>query len=75
MKVVNWMLLLKLGFFALYNGLSASLLRQATYSTVRFGVYEELKELYAEPGKPLSLGQLILMASASGWYLPEIRRS
>lgn len=57
------------GFLALYNGLSASLLRQATYSTVRFGVYEELKEVYSEPGKPLSLGQLILMASASGWYV------
>lgn len=57
------------GFLALYNGLSASLLRQATYSTVRFGVYEELKEVYREPGKPLSLGQLILMASASGWYV------
>lgn len=55
------------GFFSLYKGLSASLLRQATYSTVRFGVYEELKEKYNEPGKPLSLGQLILMASASGW--------
>ncbi|KAF3355408.1 hypothetical protein VdG1_04093 [Verticillium dahliae VDG1] len=27
----------------LYAGLSASLLRQMTYSTVRFGVYEELK--------------------------------
>jgi hypothetical protein len=57
------------GFFSLYNGLSASLLRQATYSTVRFGVYEELKEAYAEPGKPLSLGKLILMASISGWYV------
>src|SRR5277367_5969000 len=63
------------GFFALYNGLSASLLRQATYSTVRFGVYEELKERYAEPGKPLSLGQLILMASASGWCLPSAEGS
>jgi hypothetical protein len=63
---------LKVGFLALYKGLSASLLRQATYSTVRFGVYEELKEAYAQPGKPLSLGQLILMASASGWYLPGI---
>ena len=57
------------GFLALYSGLSASMLRQGTYSTVRFGVYEELKELYSEPGKPLSLGQLILMASASGWYI------
>ncbi|KAB7503294.1 Mitochondrial dicarboxylate carrier [Armadillidium nasatum] len=28
------------GFFALYNGLSASLLRQVTYSTTRFAIYE-----------------------------------
>lgn len=28
------------GFLALYNGLSASLLRQGTYSTTRFGFYE-----------------------------------
>lgn len=28
------------GIFALYNGLSASLLRQLTYSTTRFGIYE-----------------------------------
>ncbi|KAF2364399.1 Mitochondrial substrate/solute carrier, partial [Trinorchestia longiramus] len=28
------------GFLALYNGLSASLLRQVTYSTTRFGIYE-----------------------------------
>lgn len=33
------------GVFAIYDGLSASILRQATYSTVRFGVYEKLKEL------------------------------
>ena len=32
------------GFVKLYNGLSASILRQATYSTVRFGVYEKLKD-------------------------------
>lgn len=31
------------GILKLYNGLSASMLRQATYSTVRFGVYEKLK--------------------------------
>jgi solute carrier family 25 (mitochondrial dicarboxylate transporter), member 10 len=62
------------GFLAMYNGLSASLLRQATYSTVRFGVYEELKEVYSEPGKPLSLGQLILMASVSGWYIYYYRQ-
>ena len=28
------------GFLALYNGLSASLLRQLTYSTTRFAIYE-----------------------------------
>jgi len=32
------------GFRALYKGLSASLLRQITYSTTRFAVYEGLKE-------------------------------
>lgn len=32
------------GFFALYNGLSASLLRQLTYSTTRFGIYEVAKQ-------------------------------
>ncbi|CAG7823715.1 unnamed protein product [Allacma fusca] len=30
----------KQGILALYNGLSASLLRQLTYSTTRFGIYE-----------------------------------
>lgn len=27
------------GFFAMYNGLSAGLLRQATYTTTRLGMY------------------------------------
>lgn len=31
------------GYFGLYSGLSAALLRQFTYSTLRFGVYEDLK--------------------------------
>ena len=30
----------KQGVLALYNGLSASILRQLTYSTTRFGIYE-----------------------------------
>lgn len=37
------------GLFAIYSGLSASLLRQATYSTARFGVYEYLKEIFTDP--------------------------
>lgn len=36
------------GFLKIYSGLTASLLRQATYSTARFGVYEYLKESYIE---------------------------
>lgn len=32
------------GFMALYNGISASLLRQLTYSTARFGLYEVGKD-------------------------------
>ncbi|GAB0087442.1 mitochondrial dicarboxylate carrier [Sergentomyia squamirostris] len=32
------------GIFALYNGISASLLRQLTYSTARFGIYEVAKQ-------------------------------
>ncbi len=33
------------GVLALYNGLSASILRQATYSTTRFGIYEVHSQL------------------------------
>lgn len=36
---------------ALFNGLSASLLRQLTYSTVRFGGYEELKRRMTRHGE------------------------
>lgn len=56
------------GVLALYNGLSASLLRQMTYSTVRFGVYEELKERLtagAAAGPP-SLGLLVGLSTLSG---------
>lgn len=34
------------GIFGFYNGLSASLLRQLTYSTTRFGIYETLKKQF-----------------------------
>lgn len=56
------------GFLALYSGLSASLLRQATYSTTRFGAYEELKSQFAPAdGSKPAFGTLIFMACASGW--------
>lgn len=60
------------GLIGLYSGLSASLLRQLTYSTVRFGVYEDLKVRFApEPTpenpkpKPSTLN-LILQSSLAG---------
>lgn len=53
------------GIRGLYSGLSASLLRQLTYSTVRFGIYEEMKSRSgrADPSFPM----LIAMASSSGF--------
>lgn len=49
------------GVFALYNGLSASLLRQITYSTTRFGLYEVGKQDFGNS----FLGK-VLLAGASG---------
>ena len=39
------------GPIKLYAGLSASILRQATYSTVRLGGYEKLKQLMLQKNK------------------------
>ncbi|KAF2460611.1 mitochondrial carrier domain-containing protein [Lineolata rhizophorae] len=55
------------GFFGLYRGISASLLRQLTYSTTRFGVYEELKGIAASARSSPSFPTLVAMASASGF--------
>ncbi|KAK5120244.1 hypothetical protein LTR85_006450 [Meristemomyces frigidus] len=55
------------GVPGLYRGLSASLLRQITYSTTRFGVYEELKEVFTTGVASPSLPALIAMASTSGF--------
>lgn len=35
------------GFRSLYNGVTASCLRELTYSTVRFGLYETFKDFYS----------------------------
>ncbi|MCJ1274811.1 Mitochondrial dicarboxylate transporter [Puttea exsequens] len=51
----------------LYPQLSASLLRQLTYSTTRFGVYSELKETFTTARSTPSLPSLIAMASTSGF--------
>lgn len=54
------------GFGALYNGLSASLFRQMTYSTTRFGLYEVLKQSVDQDSKNLTFLQRVLFAGLSG---------
>ena len=49
------------------NQLTASLLRQITYSTTRFGVYEELKEVFTTATQKPSFPALVAMASTSGF--------
>jgi dicarboxylate transporter 10 len=59
----------------LYNGISASLLRQITYSTVRFGIYEELKSRASHTTSPdgttskqqPAFPVLVALAAASGF--------
>lgn len=55
------------GVTGLYNGISASLLRQLSYSTVRFGVYEDLKARLTNDGKAPSSLTLVALASLSGF--------
>ncbi|KAH7245670.1 mitochondrial carrier domain-containing protein [Fusarium tricinctum] len=57
------------GCLGLYAGLSAALLRQFTYSTIRFGVYEDLKLRLAHDSGTLSQspGVLICLSALSGF--------
>ncbi|TLD04964.1 uncharacterized protein PgNI_09769 [Pyricularia grisea] len=57
------------GVTGLYAGLSASLLRQLTYSTTRFGVYEEVKTRLTERngGRQPSFPTLVAISAASGF--------
>jgi len=54
------------GFLGLYNGLSASLVRQLTYSTTRFAIYEVAKQKVSPNGEPISFGQRLMMAAVAG---------
>jgi dicarboxylate transporter 10 len=61
------------GILALYNGISAAVLRQATYSTARFAFYDMGKVLLLKNSKnkkintnDLPFYQKILLAGASG---------
>ncbi|XP_055355154.1 mitochondrial dicarboxylate carrier-like [Paramacrobiotus metropolitanus] len=54
------------GVLALYNGISASVLRQLTHTTARFGMYEMMKP--ADPHRPHSFPYKVLTAGVSGAF-------
>lgn len=58
-----------LGITALYNGLSASLCRQLTYSTTRFGIYEVAKQSLntKDPSFASKVGIAALAGAAGGF--------
>uniref|UniRef100_A0A224XL58 Putative mitochondrial fatty acid anion carrier protein/uncoupling protein n=1 Tax=Panstrongylus lignarius TaxID=156445 RepID=A0A224XL58_9HEMI len=54
------------GILALYNGISASLLRQLTYSTARFGIYEVGKQALTTPGEQVPFAARVFIAGVAG---------
>ncbi|XP_049869383.1 mitochondrial dicarboxylate carrier-like [Pectinophora gossypiella] len=54
------------GIMGLYNGISASLLRQLTYSMARFGLYDIGKQTLSKDNKPLPFYMSALLAGTSG---------
>ncbi|XP_039332308.1 mitochondrial dicarboxylate carrier isoform X2 [Saimiri boliviensis] len=55
------------GILALYNGLSASLCRQMTYSLTRFAIYETVRDRVAKGNQgPLPFHWKVLLGSISG---------
>ncbi|XP_045428261.1 mitochondrial dicarboxylate carrier isoform X2 [Pipistrellus kuhlii] len=56
------------GVLALYNGLSASLCRQMTYSLTRFAIYETVRDRLAEGSEgPLPFYKKVLLGAISGF--------
>lgn len=54
------------GALSLWNGVTASCLREATYSTIRMGGYESCKELYAPLVAPSAFANKLLSGVTSG---------
>uniref|UniRef100_A0A8I6GFJ0 Solute carrier family 25 member 10 n=1 Tax=Rattus norvegicus TaxID=10116 RepID=A0A8I6GFJ0_RAT len=55
------------GFLALYNGLSASLCRQMTYSLTRFAIYETMRDYMTKDSQgPLPFYSKVLLGGISG---------
>lgn len=53
------------GLITLYKGLSASLLRQATYTTTRIGLYLYLKDTFSSKSTPLPVYMKVLYEFSS----------
>jgi solute carrier family 25 oxoglutarate transporter 11 len=56
------------GFFSIYSGLTASLLRQAVYGTARIGLHRSFSEILQDKnnGEPLSFGMKTLSGMTAG---------
>jgi dicarboxylate transporter 10 len=54
------------GIFGLYNGLTASLLRQFTYSMTRFGIYETVKKNIETPDRSMVFYEKVLLGGVAG---------
>ncbi|OZJ04927.1 hypothetical protein BZG36_02652 [Bifiguratus adelaidae] len=54
------------GALAIYDGISAGMLRQASYTTMRFATYEACKNYLSAPGKTLSTWEMLGCASFAG---------
>lgn len=54
------------GFRSMANGVTASCLREMTYSTIRMGAYERFKELYAPIVEQTSFANKLLAGATSG---------
>jgi hypothetical protein len=60
------------GFTGIYKGLSASLMRQFTYSSARIGAYPLMKDLI-QRDKEKPLGVLGKIAASSKFFLSKIK--
>ena len=62
----SWRILSNEGIKGLYKGLSASLLREATYSTIRMGLYEPIKNLLQNGKDSISLFEKVIAGGSAG---------
>lgn len=56
----------KEGFRSFYNGVTASCLREASYSSIRMGTYESFRDLYSNIIPASSFGNKVLSGMTSG---------